>query len=91
MQATIIAAAELHGWLVHHGRPARTNAGWRTAVSGNVGFPDLVLARNGVVLFLELKSERGRLTPDQTGWLEHLPRSHLVRPSTLDTVLEWLR
>lgn len=68
-----IALAETTRWAVHHDRPARTGAGWRTAISGNAGFPDLVLARGGLVLFRELKGydsrgRMGRLSSEQRDW-----------------------
>ena len=62
------------GWAVHHDRPAR-RAGhrWATAIQGHAGFPDLVLARRGVVLFRELKGYQangrlGRLSSEQRDW-----------------------
>lgn len=69
----VVAAAGFRGWHVHHSRPARTAQGWRTALVGNPGLPDLVLAhpRHGV-LFRELKSMRGTLDDDQRGWLDAL-------------------
>jgi hypothetical protein len=64
-------------WAVCHFRPARTRTGFRTAIQGHAGFPDLVLARNGVVLFRELKGydSRGRLgkvTPEQRDWAKQI-------------------
>ena len=67
-QEQIIQLAKLHGWMVHAERPARTKDGWRTAIQGDPGFPDLVLAREGVVIYAELKSEKGRLSPAQIEW-----------------------
>jgi hypothetical protein len=55
-------------WAVCHFRPARTRSGWRTAIQGHIGFPDLVLARAGVVLFRELKGARGRPSSEQRDW-----------------------
>ena len=55
-------------WACCHFRPARTRRGWRTAIQGHIGFPDLVLARAGVVLFRELKGDRGRLSSEQRDW-----------------------
>jgi hypothetical protein len=72
LQEMVIDLAKLRGWKVHHTRPARTEKGWRTPISGHVGFPDLVLARGGQILILELKSESGRLTRQQQEWLDHL-------------------
>lgn len=67
-QGVVVEYAHLRGWRVHHTRPARTEAGWRTPIQGDEGFPDLVLARRGEVIFAELKSQRGRLTQAQAGW-----------------------
>lgn len=54
------------------------------------GFPDLVLARERVV-FAELKSERGKVQPEQSDWLERLraagAEAHLWRPSSWDDVV----
>jgi hypothetical protein len=36
------------------------------------GFPDFVLAGPGGVLFRELKTERGKVTPAQQAWLDVL-------------------
>lgn len=71
---TVIELARLRHWLVYHQRPARTRNGWRTAIQGAPGFPDLVLVRpaTGGLLFVELKTERGGLTSEQKTWLEAL-------------------
>lgn len=80
-QADVVAYAHAHGWLVMHTRPARTARGWRTAIQGDAGFPDLVLARHGRVLHVELKAETGRLTPQQAVWSAALGESwRLWRP-----------
>jgi hypothetical protein len=67
-QRTIIDAAKMFGWRVHHARPAYSNKGWRTPISGHAGFPDLVLAHPHVgVWFVELKYST-KLTADQARW-----------------------
>ena len=66
----VLETACLHGWRCQHVRPARTARGWRTPVQGHVGAPDLLLARDGVLLVAELKSDRGRLGPGQREWLD---------------------
>ena len=99
--ANVIALARMHGWLAYHALPARTNKGWRTLTMGNVGFPDLVLARPGGLIFAELKTERGVLSPSQFQWTEALVdalaghgetlRYEVWRPSQLQEIEELLR
>jgi hypothetical protein len=80
-QERVIARARTRGWLVHHARPCqRADGRWTTPVEGNAGFPDLVIARDGLVLFRELKTDSGRLTPAQRHWLEVLPNAEVWRP-----------
>ena len=68
----VIDRAKAMGWRVFHPRPARTAQGWRTAGQGTPkGFPDLVLALDTVVLFVELKSQKGKLTDEHKDWLHH--------------------
>lgn len=61
-------------WAVFHPLPAlRADGRWRTALKGHKGFPDLVLARAGLVLFRELKGydargRLGKLSPEQRDW-----------------------
>ena len=68
--------ASLLGWTWVHLRPAQTNHGWRTPVSGPLGkgWPDLVLVRtrDRRVLFVELKGSGGTLAPEQKAVLETL-------------------
>lgn len=84
LQRAVIDLAKLTGWLVHHTRPAQTKRGWRTPIQGDVGFPDLVLVKGHRVLFVELKSKRGRVTPDQEAWIMALALAganiHVWRP-----------
>lgn len=48
------------GWLWHHVYDARRS---------NAGLPDLIAVKNGRLLFIELKTEKGRLTDEQRVWL----------------------
>jgi hypothetical protein len=41
-----------------------------TAYKGHAGLPDLILAREGVVLLVELKSEKGKVSLDQQAWID---------------------
>lgn len=64
LQRVVIEYAHLRGWLVHHDR-----GDYRQTIQGDPGFPDLVLARAGVVVFVELKAEGKKPTDAQYGWL----------------------
>ncbi|GAB3156427.1 hypothetical protein GCM10027258_62850 [Amycolatopsis stemonae] len=77
LEDNVIEAAKLQGWLVVHHRPARVRGDdgedqWRTAIKGDTGFPDLVLARGGRVLLRELKRQTAKPRLDQARWLEEL-------------------
>ena len=95
-QSAIIDLAHLRGYRIHHCRPAVTPSGkWATHISGDPGFCDLVLAKPGRILFLEVKSDRGRVTPDQVAWLAALDTvsgvtARVVRPEHWDWVVEAL-
>lgn len=70
-----------------HFRPARTEQGWRTAVSGDgKGFPDLVIVGRRV-LYRELKRMGEHPTAAQMGWLTRLEDAgqdvELWRPADL--------
>ena len=71
-QQQVIQLAKLRGWLVHHTRPARIKVQgvetYRTPIAGHAGFPDLVLARRGRVIYAELKAQAGQLREDQIRW-----------------------
>jgi len=68
----VIKLAKVFGWRVAHFRPAMVGTRWVTAMQGDIGFPDLVLARAGKVIFAELKSETGKLSPTQRKWIDAL-------------------
>lgn len=86
LQDAIIQVAKLNRWLVYHTHDSRHSA---------AGFPDLVLIRAPAVLFIELKSQAGKLTAEQARWLEELNDSGLTavvwRPSDLDTAIARLQ
>lgn len=74
------------GWLVFHDEDSRKN---------RPGFPDLVMTRAGRIIFAELKSQRGRIRPEQQQWLDELAKApgaevFLWRPSDLDSIVQIL-
>jgi len=85
-QSAIIELAKWYGWLVFHPLPVENSKGvWRTAVAGDTGFPDLVLAHSTRGLIIaELKTGLGRTTEKQDLWLDTLrmagAESYVWRP-----------
>lgn len=82
-QDTVVALARLYGWSVYYIPDSRRSP---------EGYPDLTLARKGVVWHWELKSQKGRVSPAQDRWLAALgPTGHLFRPSDLDRIEDLLK
>lgn len=91
-QSAVLDYMKLRGWHVSHFRPARTHGGWRTPVEGDPGCPDIIAARNGRVLLIELKAMRAYPTPQQKSWLAHAGEfGRLYRPIDWARLLEELR
>lgn len=85
--AQVVDAARLFGWAAYH--PF-------LSIHSPRGWPDLALCRPPRLVLAELKSEKGKTTPDQERWLELLGgcdgvEVFLWRPSDFDTVMEVLR
>lgn len=91
-KARVMQYAKLQGWLVNHARPARrANGGWATAIEGDAGLPDLTLARDGVLLLAELKSDTGRPTDAQQKWLAAAgPHGRLWAPRDWNAIVSEL-
>lgn len=102
LQAAVIGAARSLGWRIAHFRPAATARGYRTPMQGHKGFPDLVLARAGVVFVWELKGWQGvkrpvlgQPEPEQLEWLAAIGAGvadcRVVYPADVDAAIVALR
>lgn len=100
-QNSVINLAHQFGWLVAHFRGVRIKRRddtvyYQTPVQADgVGFPDLVMVRDGRTIFAELKSEDGRTMPHQWKWLSALADDdrnevYIWRPSELQDVADIL-
>ena len=100
-QEQVIDLAHLRRWTIAHFRSVKVTRAdgstyWQTPVQADgAGFPDLVLVRDGRLIFAELKRESGKLTPEQEGWLELLRATsagvYVFRPSDWALIEELLR
>jgi hypothetical protein len=84
-------AATLYGWRWHHIRRSD-----HALQMGHPGFPDLVLAKDGRVLFWELKAHHAHVDVEQWAWLRALGFTEewavplhvtVIRPSDLDEAI----
>jgi hypothetical protein len=92
-QTRVIQTAKLNGWRVTHFRAVKLPSGrWATPLQGDAGFPDLALARDGVVILAELKSEAGTVDPEQRKWLDAIGPEHgrVWRPSDWKAIVSEL-
>ena len=73
LEEAVLDLAGMTGWLRAHFRPAMLpGGGWATHMSGDTGFPDLVLARPRRLAIVELKDSRGKPSAEQVRWLDVL-------------------
>jgi hypothetical protein len=82
LRSRVVALAHAQGWRVFSLPIAKT----RRPVKDATGYPDLTLARNGYVLWIELKAEGRTLTDQQKAWAMMLPPMQwlVVRPEDMD-------
>lgn len=86
-QARVVKLARLMGWLCYHAYDSRRSES---------GYPDLTCVGKGRVVYIELKTERGKLSPAQEVWLERLRgcpgvEVYVFRPSHWYEVQDVLR
>lgn len=89
-QSQVVGIAKQYGWQTFH--PVKnqpTSRGHRQTTEP--GWPDLVILGHSRALFVELKSQTGRVRPEQTQTLARLAEAGcecgIWRPSDLPTVL----
>ena len=82
LRKEVVTMAHARRWLVFSLPIAKT----RRPVKDASGYPDLTLARDGRVLWLELKQEDANLRTEQMQWLHHLPTMLVIRPSDLPSL-----
>ena len=79
---TVVSAARMLGWHTYHTHDSRRS---------DKGFPDLVLVHpDHGLIFAELKTEKGRVRPEQWEWIWRLEKAgervFVWRPSYWDEV-----
>lgn len=68
LENKIRMAALAAGWLYYHTHDSRRS---------EPGFPDCVMVKGSRVLFRELKTQKGKVTPEQAKWLARLHNAGL--------------
>jgi hypothetical protein len=77
LKRAVLRRAYMRGWAVYHVTQQKHHNG------GGAGYPDLTLARDREVLWIELKQQDADLTPEQRLWHDALPAAHVIRPGDL--------
>ena len=82
LRQAVVDLAHFLGWRVFSLPIAKT----RRPVKDAVGYPDLTLARDKRVVWIELKTDRGVLSPDQQAWMRDLPVMLVIRPGDIPSL-----
>lgn len=85
-QVQLLELATLYGWRNYHPYDSRRSV---------PGWPDLVLVRPPELLYVELKTDKGRVSPAQKVWLYDLARCgcevYVWRPAQFEQIHERLK
>lgn len=86
---------DLYQWTWTHFRPGMMQSGrWVTPLSGFKGFPDYCAVKKDKLIFLELKSDKGKTSPSQKIWLSKLKDAgcdvYVFKPSDFEKIVEVL-
>ena len=80
-QAWVLQLARTHNWAAYHTYNSQRS---------EPGFPDLVLAKDARLIFAELKTNTGKVSPRQEHWLRLLAMTsaevYLWRPRQIDCI-----
>ena len=80
---------KIYGWKFYHVVDQRHYARRTTK-----GFPDYTAAKEPRLVFFELKSEKGKLTPEQKKWIDLLiacgQEVYIWKPSQMEEVIKTL-
>lgn len=79
-EAQVKDLAKIFGWLYYHT--------WRS-IHSPAGFPDVVMVRQGRLIFAELKSEKGKLSDKQQEWIDALRDGQKFAPMPNWEVYAW--
>lgn len=85
LQSLVLDVARVAGYRHYHTHDSRRSPH---------GFPDLVLVGRGRIMFVELKSEAGKLSDQQQRWIEDLQAAgaevYVWRPRDWPTIVRTL-
>jgi hypothetical protein len=90
----VMQLAKMNAWMIHHPTPHQVRPGvWR---SDGAGVPDLMLVSTTGrgIIWAELKTEAGRLTPLQRMWGQSIKANggeyYVWRPNMLELIAQRL-
>jgi hypothetical protein len=84
--AEVMKLLKEHRWRTYHTHDSRKS---------NAGFPDIVAVRGRRVLWIELKTEEGRVSAAQQNWIDDLvaagQKAFVLRPSQWEELVRLVR
>jgi hypothetical protein len=85
-QAQVVRLAQLYRWAYYHTYNSQRSV---------PGYPDLTLVRPPRLIFAELKTESGKVTPAQQTWFDLISQCegvevYIWRPSQFDEIVDCL-
>ena len=73
----------------YHWRVLHMRGNTHRLIQGHHGYPDVTAAKNGRVLFAELKMPDGKMTEEQYAWIAELnPNAYIWRPEDWDEIVK---